>query len=297
MTELGKRVIVGAIGIPLAMAIIYFGGYLFAAVVFIISAIALWEFYSLAEAKQMQPIKKTGIIFGLIMQLTLSIIMLENYNFELSYIILAELILFIMIIFFFRIGIGTDKSFTSLSSTVAGVLYIPFFLSFLIALRNATKIQTLDIEGLSQIPAFLGDNDPDAAAALLLISILFSIWICDSAAYFVGKAVGKHKLAPKVSPKKTWEGAIAGFVAGAASAVFFASLLLPEFPTLHAIMIGSIVGTIGQAGDLAESLLKRDAGVKDSSRILPGHGGFLDRFDSILFVMPAVFICLVLINI
>jgi len=126
----------------------------------------------------------------------------------------------------------------------------------------------------------------------LIITMLGSIWVCDSAAYFIGRAIGKHKLFERISPKKTIEGAIAGFVFAILAFVGLGELFLAEIPVVHFIVGGSIVGVLGQYGDLAESMLKRDAGVKDSSNLLPGHGGALDRFDSILFVSPSYFIYL-----
>jgi phosphatidate cytidylyltransferase len=130
----------------------------------------------------------------------------------------------------------------------------------------------------------------------IVIIMFCSIWICDSAAYFIGRKFGKHKLLERVSPKKSIEGAVAGFIA---SAVFFplaSYFFIPEFSTVYAIILGVIVGIFGQIGDLVESKLKRDADVKDSSDLIPGHGGILDRFDSIIFVSPIVFIFLVIVE-
>jgi phosphatidate cytidylyltransferase len=118
--------------------------------------------------------------------------------------------------------------------------------------------------------------------------------MCDSAAYFTGLAIGKHKLFPRVSPKKTWEGAVGGGLASILTVMGLFFWLMPNVPVIHSVMIGVIIAVFGPIGDLAESWLKRDAVVKDSSHILPGHGGILDRFDSMLFVAPLVVIYLVL---
>jgi phosphatidate cytidylyltransferase len=118
------------------------------------------------------------------------------------------------------------------------------------------------------------------------------IWVCDSAAYYIGSAFGKHKLFPRVSPNKSWEGAIAGFIFAVVTAVAAKYLLLDYLRTDQAVILGIIVGIFGQLGDLFESLLKRDAGVKDSSNLIPGHGGVLDRFDSLLVVSPLVYLYL-----
>ncbi len=127
---------------------------------------------------------------------------------------------------------------------------------------------------------------------MFIISILVTIWVCDSAAYFVGKSIGKHKMSKLVSPNKTWEGAIAGFMFAVAIAVASKYLVLPNLSIKMALGTGVIVGTIGQAGDFVESLFKRDAGVKDSSHLIPGHGGVFDRFDSLLFSAPFIYLML-----
>jgi phosphatidate cytidylyltransferase len=119
--------------------------------------------------------------------------------------------------------------------------------------------------------------------------VFASIWVCDSAAYFAGRAFGRHRLFERVSPKKSWEGAVAGFVGAVAAFVVGKVIALPYLGLAEAVFCGVIVGVFGQVGDLAESLLKRDAGVKDSSSLIPGHGGILDRFDSLMFVSPLLF--------
>jgi phosphatidate cytidylyltransferase len=126
----------------------------------------------------------------------------------------------------------------------------------------------------------------------LIISIMIAIWVCDSAAFFIGSAFGKHKLFPRVSPNKSWEGAVAGFVFAIVSMIAAKAIFLDILTLTDSIIIGTIVGTVGQIGDLVESLVKRDAGVKDSSAIIPGHGGIFDRFDSLLFTAPVVYIYL-----
>ena len=127
----------------------------------------------------------------------------------------------------------------------------------------------------------------------LIIAALVMVWFCDTFAYFGGSTLGKHKLAPAVSPNKTWEGAISGLigaVAGGATAFYlFGS---PVMALNEYLMLGALVGVFGQVGDLAESMIKRDAGVKDSSSLLPGHGGILDRFDSLLFTLPLLWVWL-----
>jgi phosphatidate cytidylyltransferase len=126
----------------------------------------------------------------------------------------------------------------------------------------------------------------------IIISIFITLWMTDSAAYFIGSAIGKHKLFPRVSPNKSWEGAIAGFVFAIITLVVLKSILLNFLDWTDVIAFGIIIGIFGQVGDLIESLIKRDANVKDSSNIIPGHGGIFDRFDSLLFSAPIIFLYL-----
>ncbi|MAF11660.1 phosphatidate cytidylyltransferase [Candidatus Poribacteria bacterium] len=131
------------------------------------------------------------------------------------------------------------------------------------------------------------------AAGILLL--LVPIWACDSGAYFVGRAIGRHPLAPVVSPKKTWEGSIGGFVGSILAAVVVGRWTL-DLPILTGLGVGAIIGVLGQFGDLAESALKRSAGVKDSGRLIPGHGGLLDRLDSLTFAAPALYYYLLIVS-
>ncbi|HEX8985128.1 MAG TPA: phosphatidate cytidylyltransferase [Bryobacteraceae bacterium] len=114
-------------------------------------------------------------------------------------------------------------------------------------------------------------------------------WIGDSAAYYIGRKLGRHKLAPRISPGKSWEGSIASLLASGGFAVLYLTYLIPQVTVAQALVLGVVANIAGQAGDLAESSLKRGAGVKDSGTMLPGHGGWLDRVDSALFSIPVVY--------
>ncbi len=119
--------------------------------------------------------------------------------------------------------------------------------------------------------------------------VLLTVWITDTGAYFVGRAVGRHKMAPTVSPGKTWEGAIGGQVAGFAAVVALNAVLDLGMSTPEAIGLGLLLPAVGQVGDLAESAMKRGVGVKDSGWLVPGHGGIADRLDSLLFAAPVAY--------
>lgn len=125
-----------------------------------------------------------------------------------------------------------------------------------------------------------------------VLMVLIMTMVCDSTAYFVGTAFGKHRLYPAISPKKSIEGAVGGFVGSVASAVFICPWLIPESSLVTAAIVGAVVGFIGQLGDLFESMIKRNADIKDSGTIFPGHGGMLDRLDSLLFAFPCAYLCL-----
>jgi len=116
---------------------------------------------------------------------------------------------------------------------------------------------------------------------------LLSTWICDSGAYFVGTSAGRHKLWPRISPNKSWEGAAGGWISGVVLTAVLTALLGLGWP--HGAAIGSLLGIVAPFGDLAVSMLKRQVGVKDSSHLIPGHGGMLDRIDSLLFTVPVVY--------
>lgn len=164
----------------------------------------------------------------------------------------------------------------------------------------------------------LSETLPRASATLLGVVYIFGAWKCaillrnlnpywllfglainwvgDIFAYYVGKSVGQHKLAPRISPGKTWEGAIASLVASIGFGVTYLNYFVPGLPLVEAVAISGLANVAGQMGDLAESALKRGAGVKDSGALLPGHGGLLDRVDSTLFSVPAVYVALTLIK-
>ena len=164
----------------------------------------------------------------------------------------------------------------NLGASFLGILYIGLFSSALIAIREF----------------YPNINDLYDRGGYVIISMLTTIWVCDSAAFFGGTALGKHKLFPRISPNKSWEGALFGFVF-AILTMFLAKLVVLDFLSWsNVIVLGIIIGIIGQLGDLVESSIKRDASVKDSSSIIPGHGGIFDRFDSLLFSAPAVWLYL-----
>lgn len=182
------------------------------------------------------------------------------------------LLIIISSLLFTELFRNRGSSISNLGTTFIGIFYVAFFVSSIVELRE-----------------FFGASNK---GAWLIISVLGSIWVCDSAAYFGGLSLGKHRLYERVSPKKSWEGAVFGFVFAVLAFIAAHYIVLGFLSLTDAVILGILVGIFGQMGDLVESLLKRDAGVKDSSSLIPGHGGVLDRFDSLIAVAPLVFIYL-----
>ncbi len=261
------RIIVAIIGIPVILGFCLWGGWPFVLFTGVIALASLYEFNLLLSAK--------GIKFNLILGFPFTVILLLNAY--LGFAPVSNLFVgFILILLFYELFRKNGSEIMNLGGTLLGVFYIGFFTAHLIYLR----------EFYTELPMFY------ERGGYLIITVMATIWICDSAAYFLGLAFGKHRLFPRVSPKKSWEGAIAGFVFSILSVIAAKYIVLDFIEWNQIIGIGLIVGVFGQIGDLIESLLKRDADVKDSSSILPGHGGFFDRFDSLIFSAPIIYLFL-----
>lgn len=217
--------------------------------------------------------------------------------FGLGIIILYLILFYVLILLSLEIFRSKRNPISSVSFSLTGNIYITLSFSTFIIIRKLHELKFLfrenSIESIEmESPTFIFISNE--FCMWLFLIILFSVWISDSAAYFIGRSYGKHKLAPRVSPKKTWEGSVAGFLGGLIGFFAFSWFLLPELPVIHSVIIGIIIGSVGQLGDLSESQIKRDAGVKDSSTLIPGHGGVIDRFDSLLFIMPMISLYLLL---
>jgi phosphatidate cytidylyltransferase len=232
--------------------------------VFIIAG--LYEFFTMLENKGIKIYKYFGITMGAIIPLSIISRFELTKNWELLFIVLT--LLFLILMQFRRRD--TDGVIVAISTTVFGILYISWFLSFLIKIRYLPN-------GISLF------------AALLIITKLGDI-----GAYAIGTPFGKAPLIPRISPKKSVEGAIGGLVFSIAGALISKNLLNLSF--LHLLFVGFSLGVLGQLGDLSESLMKRDCQIKDSGKIFPGMGGFLDLIDSLLFTSPAFYFYMIIIS-
>ncbi len=306
LSNLTTRLLVALVGIPVIVIAAWLGGYLFFCLVLAIAVAGLLEFYNLARAKGMRPQTVTGVIFGLCVLAVflydkLHIVIIgacASMGVEVPFPSMAQQFLIAALIFL-PVILGTELfrnvpgALANVSVTLFGVMYVMLSLGSLVGIRELFVPADFPVYAHFNV---VGPTVPEEIQAEVyrwggwtVLAIFGGIWVCDSGAYFAGRAFGRHKLFPRVSPNKTWEGAVAGFAAAIVAFVLFRQFLLPYLSLRDALVCGGIIGIFGQVGDLAESLLKRDAGVKDSSTLIPGHGGVLDRFDSLLFVAPVLF--------
>jgi len=257
---LKKRVITGLCGIPLLIAIVWFGEPWFTILVAIWGLLAVFEFYKMVAASKAPPLTYFGLIW------TLLFILSPHFDYDtLTPLLLTSAVILPLI--WLLVRPQKEGAFAGWAWTIAGLLYIGWLLSYLVALRG----------------------QPDGRNWVFLA--LFATFASDTAAFFIGRALGKHHLAPSISPGKTWEGTIAGVFGAIIVSLLF---ILPTPLSLHlnwgqAILLGLLVSIFGQLGDLVESLFKRNMGVKESGRLIPGHGGFLDRMDSVVFASIVVY--------
>lgn len=295
MSELNKRLIVAAIGIPFALVVIYFGGIYFNLAVIAFAMLGVGEFLNIAKTKSGRMQHLAPYLFTLVF---LSAFSFFNKPAELAAILITLVMLLVLFVYSMQLVKGTSDSIYSISVIFNCVFYLGFGFSSLIILRKFNYFLLYWKEFFNPDSFIYNIRFSDSTTwGYIVLFIFFTIWICDSAAYFIGRKYGNHKISPEVSPKKSWEGAAAGLIAAILSISLFNYFIIPEIPIKVSIIFGLIVGIFGQAGDFAESLLKRDSDIKDSSNLLPGHGGVLDRFDSPLFVFPSVIIYLFCISI
>jgi phosphatidate cytidylyltransferase len=276
LKKLGLRVLVAIFGIPIIVFLVFIGGLPFVVLVLLINLLSQHEFYKLTELKQMQPLKILGLAGTVLITISF-----YQFGLEKSWLLILALFYITMLIELFR---NKASATLNISATTWGIFYPTVFFSFHILIRELPKELSKELPKSLQLDYALG--------AKWIIFMLVTIWICDTAAYFIGSAIGRHKLYQKVSPHKTVEGAVAGFIFALITAYIFHLAYLNELSLIHCLFIGFLIGIMSQVGDLVESLFKRDAGVKDTSSILPGHGGFLDRFDAPLFVAPLIYLYL-----
>jgi phosphatidate cytidylyltransferase len=255
-----SRLLVVAIGAPIVLGALWLGGWWLFALVALGSLVALHEFY--AMARPLRPLVLAGFAGGL---LSLFGAKLGGVEWMVGGFLATLPLAFLL----FLVARTRSPATAAISSTVFGAAWIGFGLGFLVLLRGLPE-----------------------HAQLAALTVVVAVWVDDTAAYLVGRAVGRHKFSPAISPAKTWE----GFVAGTAAGIFavFVSFYHAGFLSIaDSIVLGAVVTVAAALGDLFESAFKRDLEVKDSGRLLAGHGGVLDRVDAFLFAVPAAYFTIV----
>jgi len=257
---LRTRVIVAAILLPIGLALIYIGGWAFSGFVTIIVGLAAWEYGQIFRGSDLQP----SLVIAIVGAAALALGRAWN-GFESAPLLISAVLIAGMIYHMVAYERGRDQAGTDFAVTISAAFYIGWLGAYLISIR--------DLQG----------------GFWWLLLVLPIVWLADSGAYFIGRAFGTRKLSPRLSPKKTWEGYLGGIVVGTLGAVGLVYLFRiwapPEFSIdpLQAAMLGLLLSTIAPLGDLGESMIKRQSGVKDSSNLIPGHGGVFDRIDSWLW--------------
>lgn len=273
---LAKRIITGIVGGAITIGIIYEGSWLFFFMMILLAILGWHEYCNLVRKLEANLAERLGIVW------IICFFSAYWYNSEKIMVLLAVVamlwILLRTVIFHKKIK-PVDSAYT-----VYGLLYVSGGFLAMLALRNG-PIASYITDSFSSVML-----EP---ARFLMFLLIFSTWASDTFAFAVGKLKGKNKLCPAISPGKTQEGALGGFIGTIVVAVIFS--LIFQFSLLHAFVIGIIIAIAAPLGDLVESILKRVCQVKDSGTLIPGHGGVLDRFDSLLFAAPAVYVYLMLI--
>lgn len=266
---LKKRIVTALWGIPLLVVAVWFAGTIgFTVVAAVWGVLAAYEYYRLVGVSRVVPLTLFGLVWTVLFIL----------HPQLSSDVTVPLLLTSSTILSLIIAVLLSRREDILGKwawMIGGIFYVGWLLSYLVTLRLET--------GTEAFPE-IGRN--------LIFLALFATFGSDTMAYFIGKAIGRHKLAPRISPGKTWEGAIAGVVGAVIVSLLFTLSTPLELPLNygHAILLGVLISIFGQIGDLVESLLKRSFGAKESGNLMPGHGGLLDRMDSIVFAGVVVYL-------
>ncbi|MDP4092540.1 MAG: phosphatidate cytidylyltransferase [Bacillota bacterium] len=267
------RIISGIVGLALLFFVIWLGKIALGIAVFLVALIGIHEFYNCIEKAGHKPVRLIGYIscipvlllglYGSFNSYDRNISPLGTLSYFMLGMFVLEAVLMGLIVFKHH-----KYNVVDISLSLLGIFYVVFMFSFIILTRNLKN-------------------------GNYYIWFIFFAWVTDTMAYFTGRAFGKRKLSPEISPKKTVAGSIGGIIGCVAASTIYGIVLNSgnylNVAIYHFIVIGALVGILSQVGDLAASAIKRYAGVKDYGNLMPGHGGVLDRFDSILFIAPVIY--------
>ncbi|WP_165768192.1 phosphatidate cytidylyltransferase [Hymenobacter amundsenii] len=283
MSNLSQRIVFGLLGAALLLGSVWLSAWTFAVFFAVVQAKMLLEFYRMMRQAGYKPAAMLGV--GISLLLFASVAALTDFRVlanatapeavaDLHYLRTSAvgLIALLPVLLILREMYSWPRlnqpfaPFSNVGVALLGLLYVSLPMSLL------------------SVVAFSGGSGYDYRR---IVALLLLVWSSDIGAYAAGKTLGKHKLAPKISPGKTWEGAVGGFLLTLLVG-YLLGYLLPELSLAYRLVVAGTVAVFGPLGDLAESMLKRSVGVKDSGRIMPGHGGLLDRFDAFLFILPVL---------
>lgn len=281
-SSLVPRILSALVLIPLMLVLVWLHYWTVVVATLAATVVMLMELFKLFEHGGYKPRVWLGIGIGLAIGLAVALDQLARSPFALTPFILTAAIVVSLIGELRRQA--HEHVLTSWALTLAGALYIGWMLSHFIQLR------VLDTPLRESPLGFLSMS----SGAAWVYTIFAITWIQDSAAYFVGKSFGRRQLAPILSPKKTWEGAFGGLVSSVVAGILCVLLFGLPISIAAGALLGLVGGIVGPLGDLAESMMKRQIGLKDAGHLIPGHGGLLDRADSILFTAPALFYLILL---
>ena len=267
--NLTKRILFAVVAIPATAGVLWLGGWWLVGTIAILGVLGAREVYDLARRQSVEPVALLGYVAAA--GLPVLFVLAALGRLEGSLVLLGTTFwLLTVLVAAMRRG-PTGRPLVAVSVTCFAPLYTALTLSFLFIIRHAQP-----------------ESQIGSGFALVLFPLVLT-WICDTFAYMVGSQVGGPKMAPVLSPNKTWSGAVGGGVSAIIAAGLLGQILNRlgwSFSIVQLLFLGLAVGVVAQVGDVAESLLKREAGVKDSSHLIPGHGGILDRLDSLYFVIP-----------
>jgi phosphatidate cytidylyltransferase len=266
---LWQRVLSAAVFIPVLIASIWFGNPWFSIVVAIAALLGVVEFYAMVARKGWRPLTFLGTLWTLFF--IFNAYYAQSYDSETTHILvtsaLVASVVILSLLWMLLLRPTGERALISWASSLAGVFYLGWLLSYWVLIMGSYGREWV-------------------------LLALFSTFAVDTTAYFVGLAWGRHKLAPTVSPGKTWEGAFGGLAGALVASIALALILDIDISYAEMILIGFLIAVFAQLGDLVESKLKRSMGVKEAGNLIPGHGGILDRLDSIVFTGVVVYYCL-----
>ncbi len=263
-----KRAIVALVAGPLIILAVYKGGYYNLAFCVALALLSQLEFAQLVKGKNIYAQLPTMVLFVFIIQLGLF--------FRLDNAALPLVLPAVIITLIFELFRDRGSALFNVAVTVFSIVYYNLFIGFLVLIRELPRVVAIEYN----------------VGGKWVTMVFLAVWVCDSMAYIVGSLIGKHQLWKRISPKKTIEGSVAGLLSTLLFTSIYHYYFLEHVGLIHALIIGLIIAVFSTMGDLFESLLKRDIQIKDSSHIIPGHGGILDRFDSMTMVLPVIYLYL-----